>query len=779
VGANGSVLVADGGNNVVRAVYRDGTIGTVISAASGFPDRCDDGAAPRACDPGLKGGVFAVSADASTGDIYFAAGWVIRRLDARTQTVTRVAGLPDGPYECWRWAPTQMARDTPVASLDSILWVPQLGTLFYTSADCGGVFAVLPSGALNWVAGNGSIGSTVGGVAARTVAMPFPCGLAYYAPSGSLFVAEAGVGVVYEITRDGLAWPVLGRPGAPIFGSPLPSPAPVLSAELAAPLAVAVLGPASGQADALNASLSLVVSEGDAIRVLRADCVRTGAAASQQQLATLRATPLVCPAGASVVSTFAGTGVAGPVRDGGPAAQATLSGPEGLAVDPLSGASFIADSSIHVVRAVASNGTIITVAGVPSQSAFNGDGIATTRHLFSPVGLAVDVVGRVLWIADFGNRRVRALSLVDGNLSTIAGTGAAFVPQVAAPASARAWNFSAVRSLAWNPCTRSLYIADVGLQLVLRLRMDQGDISVVAGSVSGAPSKLSNVLATSLSLLSPRGLSLDLDSQQLFFSESSAVLIRAVNLTSGFIRTVAGTGTTASSYTVSEGASATATAIPPPTDTALIGGTLVFAAGPVVLGVDLATNRLFVAAGNGTRGDGGDGRPAQLAFFKSLSGLTYDAVSGTVLVADATASRVRAIGCASSPVIRATLNTPQYITGPDIVPGTPAAYQPASCPRPKPMPLLCPASRSVVTAFAGATGSVPMIDGVPANFSSFASVDGLAYDPYSNTTFVSDSIAHLVRAVAGNGTIGTLAGVKFNSVFPGDGPLPVARSPLQ
>ena len=133
------------------------------------------------------------------------------------------------------------------------------------------------------------------------------------------------------------------------------------------------------------------------------------------------------------VTTLAGTGAAGFSGDGGPATAAQLYGPTAVAI-ASDGAVYIADSGNNRIRKVATDGTISTIAGTgpgipnilqpPSflTCAFSGDGgPATAAQLCDPAQLAFDKAG-VLYVADFGNARVRRIS-PDGVIATVAGSG--------------------------------------------------------------------------------------------------------------------------------------------------------------------------------------------------------------------------------------------------------------------------------------------------------------------------------------------------------------------
>lgn len=122
-----------------------------------------------------------------------------------------------------------------------------------------------------------------------------------------------------------------------------------------------------------------------------------------------------------IITTVAGNGEAGYAGDGGPGTEAALHWPSALEIDP-EGNLFIAETRSHVVRRLAPDGTISTVAGTGTPGASGDGGPASAAQLDQPYGLAVDADGS-LYISDRGNFRVRRVN-PDGNIETIAGTGA-------------------------------------------------------------------------------------------------------------------------------------------------------------------------------------------------------------------------------------------------------------------------------------------------------------------------------------------------------------------
>ncbi len=126
--------------------------------------------------------------------------------------------------------------------------------------------------------------------------------------------------------------------------------------------------------------------------------------------------------GRGIITTVAGDGQEGYGGDGGPANQAKLSLPTGVAVDNA-GNLYVADALDNRVREVhAGSGIITTVAG-RGLAEFGGDGgPATQVGLNSPSAVAVDDSGN-LFIADSGNNRVREVHVGSGVIATVAGNG--------------------------------------------------------------------------------------------------------------------------------------------------------------------------------------------------------------------------------------------------------------------------------------------------------------------------------------------------------------------
>lgn len=118
---------------------------------------------------------------------------------------------------------------------------------------------------------------------------------------------------------------------------------------------------------------------------------------------------------------FAGTGEAGSDGDGGPAVEATLQEPVGIAFAP-DGTLLLADFAANRIRAVAPDGTISTVAGTGRDGRSGDSGQATRADLGLPAHVALDPTGRYVAVPTLGNL-VRRIDLETGLIETVAGDG--------------------------------------------------------------------------------------------------------------------------------------------------------------------------------------------------------------------------------------------------------------------------------------------------------------------------------------------------------------------
>jgi sugar lactone lactonase YvrE len=270
------------------------------------------------------------------------------------------------------------------------------------------------------------------------------------------------------------------------------------------------------------------------------------------------------------ITTVAGTGEAGYSGDGGPAAQAKLNQPEGLATDP-EGNLYIADAGNNAVRKVTADGTITTVAGsgvfAPSLPLDVGDGGPATQAVVSqPYGLAVDDRGN-LFISSPTMNRIRKVTS-SGIITTVAGSGdeaGSSDPPLFSGDGGPAVNarLDAPKGIALD-ARGNLFIADSRNFRARRVDAKTGIITTVAGngeagfSGDGGP-------ATEARFDRVEGLAVDSDGN-LFIADSGNHRVRGVDATTGIVQTVAGNGT---AHTSGDGGPAAQAGAPFPTGVAV------------------------------------------------------------------------------------------------------------------------------------------------------------------------------------------------------------------
>ncbi|HKQ75041.1 MAG TPA: hypothetical protein VJ810_15200 [Blastocatellia bacterium] len=236
------------------------------------------------------------------------------------------------------------------------------------------------------------------------------------------------------------------------------------------------------------------------------------------------------------ITTVAGNGNAAYSGDNGPATQAALNNPQGIAFD-RDGALLIADTFNHVVRRVDRGGTITTFAGtVPGHG---GDGGAASR---AQINLAMAVAAApdgAVYISDAANSRIRRVT-TDGRIETVVGYGpaqdtygAGFAGDGGPPEKAKIFSATDLKFDA----SGALYISDSGNNRIRVVRADR--ITTIAGAgrqgFSGDGGK-----AQAAELNTPQKIAVAKDGS-VYIADRANHRVRKVD-TRGSIITIAGTG---------------------------------------------------------------------------------------------------------------------------------------------------------------------------------------------------------------------------------------------
>ena len=124
------------------------------------------------------------------------------------------------------------------------------------------------------------------------------------------------------------------------------------------------------------------------------------------------------------IITVAGNGTAGYSGDNGPATAAELDDPAASPSTPRATCSSPTTDNNVIREVVKATGDIITVAGNGTAGYSGDNGPATDAELDDPDGVAVDAAGD-LFIADSGNNVIREVVKATGDIITVAGNGTA------------------------------------------------------------------------------------------------------------------------------------------------------------------------------------------------------------------------------------------------------------------------------------------------------------------------------------------------------------------
>lgn len=513
VDRHGNLYIADTDHHRVRKVTPAGVISTI--AGDGRPGMGGDGGPAAEARLHLP---FDVAVDAA-GNIYIAdyGNHRVRRVDAAGRIAT-VAGTgrkgTNGDY-----GPAAEAQ----LSSPRALAVDAAGNLYIAEFEGHRVRKVNTSGIITTAAGRGVAGFAGDGGPAKNAQLWHPAGLAVDA-SGALFIADSENRRIRRVDPGGVITTWLGGSDPIVLSTPTG-----LAVDVDGTLWIAQLGhllyaySPGGRIDAVN------VQDGQ-----DADGIASVALDGQGHVYFLyggRVRRAVAATGA--IETVAGDGYAIALGDHGPAVDALLKAPRGVAVDSA-GNLYIADAATHRIRKVSPGGTITTLAGTGAPGHTGDGGPAALAQLRGPQAVAVDPGGGIL-LADTGNHRIRRVG-AGGTIRTVAGSGgtsgrgAEGVPALSMPLHSPA---AAVADGRGN-----LYVADTVADRVLLV--DSAGMAFTAAGNGSAGDCCDGGYAPLAQLRAPSALDADA-AGNLYIADTLNHRVRMVDA-AGLISTVAGTG---------------------------------------------------------------------------------------------------------------------------------------------------------------------------------------------------------------------------------------------
>ena len=265
--------------------------------------------------------------------------------------------------------PNQLAKDAA-------------GNIYFSDEENSVIRKVSTSGVISTVAGNGTAGYMGDNGPATAAELANPDGIAVDA-SGNIYISDWYNNVIRKVSAAGIITTIAGTGTSGFSGDAGPA------------TAAQIYGPGHMAFDH-SGNLCFAEYYNNCIRKINAS---------------------------GMISTIAGVGgVGGYIMDGGPATNAHLSAPEGIAFD-AAGNMFIIDSHNNLVRKVNTSGMISTVAGDSTVGwGYGGDGGPALHAQFHwPSDIALDATGNI-YVADYTNLVIRRINTA-GVVSTIVGTG--------------------------------------------------------------------------------------------------------------------------------------------------------------------------------------------------------------------------------------------------------------------------------------------------------------------------------------------------------------------
>jgi uncharacterized protein (TIGR03437 family) len=480
---DGNVYIADELNQRIRKVDRNGVITTV--AGNGRYDFTGDGGPATAAAMRFPTGL----AVDGQGNLFISDQYNhrIRRVDGVTGIITTIAG--DGQERFF--------GDNGPAANSSVFYPRGLAfdsqrNLYISDQYNHRIRRIDREGRITTYAGDGNPRFAGDGGPAVRASIAYPGEIAFDA-ADNLFIADKENNVVRRVTRAGVMSTVAGinRRGFDGDGGP------ATRAALTRPQGVAV-----------DSQGNLFITDSDNNRLRRV--ARDGA-----------------------ITTLAGSGANRYSGDGRLGTSAVLNQPWDVLFDGDGGLIF-SDREARVIRRIARDGTITTVAGTGDVGTSGDNGPAARARFIYPMGLALDPQGN-LYIADGLGQTIRRV--VRGNIEVFAGQPGQFGLS-AEGGSRQSSVFNSPTGIAFDPAG-NLYVADLDNHRIRRIGAD-GAVRTVAGkgtpgfSGDGGP-------ATAAELNGPSDIAIDA-AGTLYIADRNNNRIRAVSA-AGVIRTIAGDGT--------------------------------------------------------------------------------------------------------------------------------------------------------------------------------------------------------------------------------------------
>jgi streptogramin lyase len=497
----GNVYIADTKNHRIRMVDTlDNMNPFAGSGNNSYQELTDEDVLATTASLNEPNGVYV---DAS-GNVFIAdtGNCMIRKVDASTNRITRVAGAVSGGNPSCGYSGDGGQATLAQLNKPRAVYVDIDGNIYIADDDNHRIRKVdFSTGIITTIAGNGVGGYGGDGGPATSASIQNPKGL-WVDEIGNVLIADTEnhrirkIGITPEnittVAGDGAA-SYSGDDG-PATSASLKKPHAVCIHEAAAPAYLVIADPSNQRIREVN--------------------LKTG-----------------------IITKVAGTLWSGYNGDNRSATSARLYYPFGVHVDP-SHNTYIADTYNHRIRKVdGKTGIITTVAGIGSKG-FSGDGgPATSARLRYPFNVFLDSTGNI-YIVDTYNYRIRKIDAATQIITTVVGDGHRGFRGDDGPAT------SAHIGKAYDVAVDSagnLFIADTDNHAIRKVEATTGIITTVVGQGDMAGFEGDGGLATDAKLKSPTGVYVDATGN-IYAVDTKNDVVRRVDATTNIINSVAGNG---------------------------------------------------------------------------------------------------------------------------------------------------------------------------------------------------------------------------------------------
>jgi trimeric autotransporter adhesin len=486
---NNNIYICESGNHAIRKVSAATGLITTIAGTGIWGFAGDNGLATAARLFNPRWICFDTAGNLLIAD---ANNHRIRKVDIATGIITTIVGNGTANYAGDGGLATAASINSP-----SSIYVDKTNNLYIADANNHRIRKVtMSTGIITTIAGTGAQGYTGDGGPATAATFTAPISV-NGDTLGNLYLTSAASAVVRKINTSGTISTIAGRSFSGFSGD---GGAATLATLGAAPLVFVDSGHIVLVADPFNQRIR---------RINPAD---------------------------NRINTIIGAGPS-PSGDDGPATDARLYNPTGLC--------FFKNNNMiiterHRIRLVEANSGYITTLVGDGTPGFSGDGgMASMARITGALFSCIDTAGNIL-IADAANARIRKVDTATGIITTIAGNGISSFAGDNGPAiNASLFALIGICTDAAN----NIYIS--GGNRIRKINAATGIITTIAGDGTAGFSAVSGP-AISAKLNIPWGLCTD-NNNNLYIADRQNYAIRKIDLSTGIISTVAGTGTAGNS----------------------------------------------------------------------------------------------------------------------------------------------------------------------------------------------------------------------------------------